>query len=79
MTILYTTMPLELVLEGIDREGPQYQEVEVAGAKLMLEQTGIAQGRVVRLLSTDPRDYLLAQYQPGTEVRFVPQFSTDEE
>jgi len=75
MTILYTPLPLELVLDGIDKEGPQYQEIEVAGAKLMVEQTGISQGRVVRLLSTDPRDYLLEQYQPGTEIRFMPYFS----
>ncbi len=74
MTILYTPMPLELVLEGIDKAGPQYQEIEVAGAKLMVEQTGIAQGRVIRLLSTNPQDYLTAQYQPGTEIRFRPYF-----
>jgi hypothetical protein len=71
-------MPLELVLEGIEKDGPQYQEIEVAGAKMLVEQTGIAQGRVVRLLSTDPGDYLLAQYQPGTEIRFVPRFIPDE-
>lgn len=75
MSIIYTPLPLELVLDGIDKAGPQYQEIEVAGAKLMVEQTGIAQGRVVRLISTDPRDYLQAQYQPGTEIKFVPYFS----
>lgn len=75
MMILYTPLPLELVLDGIDKEGPQYQEIEVAGAKLMVEQTGIDQGRVVRLLSTNPQDYLQQQYQPGTEIKFVPSFS----
>ena len=72
MSIIYTPMPLELVLEGIDKEGPQYQEIEVAGTKLMVEQTGMAHGRIIRLLSTNPADYLRPEYQPGTELQFVP-------
>ena len=76
MSIIYTPLPIELVLEGIDKEGPPYQEMEVNGVKLLVEQQSMDKCRVVRLLSTNPADFLKNEYQPGTELKFVPQFST---
>ncbi|MBU7005557.1 YlzJ-like family protein [Phosphitispora fastidiosa] len=75
MTLIYTPLPIEMVLEGIDRTGPQYQELEVQGVKLQVEQCGLDRCRIVRLISTNPMDYLKNEYQPGTELRFVPQFA----
>ncbi len=79
MSIIYTPLPIELVLEGIDKEGPQYQELEVNGVKLLVEQQGIDKWRVVRLISTNPADYLKNEFLPGTELRMVPQFTRDGE
>ncbi len=78
MSIIYTILPIELVLEGIDKEGPPYQEMEVGGVKLLVEQLSMGNCRVVRLISTNPMDYLRSEYQPGTELKFVPQFSPEE-
>ena len=79
MSIIYTPMPIELILEGIDKEGPQYQELEVGGAKLLVEQLNMDKCRVVRLISTNPADYLKNEFLPGTELKFIPQFSGQQE
>ncbi len=73
MSIMYTPMPIELILEGMEKERPPYQELEVGGAKLLVEQLGMHNYRVVRLISTDPMDYLKSEFQPGTELQFEPQ------
>ncbi|WP_418790158.1 YlzJ-like family protein [Phosphitispora sp. TUW77] len=75
MTVLYTPMPIELVLEGIDRVGSKHQEMEFQGVKLQVEQYDVDKCRIVRLISTNPMDYLKNEFQPGTEIRFVPQFT----
>lgn len=74
MSIIYTPLPIETVLDGIDKQDLKYQELEVGGAKLLVEQFGVDKCRVVRLISTNPADYLKNEFQPGTELRFVPQF-----
>ncbi|NLJ34051.1 MAG: hypothetical protein GX349_05615 [Firmicutes bacterium] len=70
--ILYTTMPLETVLQGLEDLHPSYLEMEVAGTRLVIEETGLGQGRIVRLLSTDPQDYLNPALQPGMVISFAP-------
>lgn len=76
MSIIHTPLPIEMVLEGIEKEGPQYQELEIGGTKLLVEPQGMDKCRVVRLLSTNPRDYLRKEFQPGAEISFVPQMSS---
>jgi len=76
VSIIYTPMPIEMILEGIEKEGPQYQEVEVKGAKLLVEQLNMETCRVVRLISTNPADFLKNEFQPGTELKFIPQFAS---
>lgn len=75
MSIIYTPLPIELILEGIDKEGPAYQEIEVNGVKLLVEQQAVDSCRVVRLLSSNPMDYLKNEFQPGTELKLIPQFT----
>ena len=45
--VLYTSMPLEIVLDGIDKKY-EYQEVQVNGIKLVIEPIGLNQGKIVR-------------------------------
>jgi len=74
--VLYTTMPLETVLEGFDQVQRRYLELEVdGGVRLLVEQTGANEGRIVRLISTDPQDYLQECYQPGRSIKFIPQLT----
>lgn len=63
--ILYTPMPVEAVLEGMEEFRPHYQELITGEARLLVEATGPGQGRVVRLISPRAQDYLDPRYQPG--------------
>lgn len=67
--LLYTAMPLELVLEGIDKTY-DFKEVELGNIKLLVEPIDMNRGRIVRLLSTNPQDYLNPKYTPGTILEY---------
>jgi hypothetical protein len=67
--LLYTLMPLETVLEGIDKKY-EYKEIDVDGVTLVVESVGINQGKIVRLLSSDPQDYLNPSFSPGKIITF---------
>jgi hypothetical protein len=52
-------MQLELVLEGFDDiKYPEYKEIKYKGVSLLVENTGNGKKRIVKLLSTNPYDYL---------------------
>jgi hypothetical protein len=70
--ILYTTMPLETVYQGLEDMRPSYLEVKLAGTMVVVEPISLEQGRIVRILSTDPQDYLNPGLQPGRVINFVP-------
>ncbi|NMA92373.1 MAG: hypothetical protein GX973_04550 [Firmicutes bacterium] len=68
--IIYTPLPLEWVLSGYDSFKPQYRELEYGEGRLIVEMLSPDQGRVVRLISPRPADYLVAENQPGTRIAF---------
>lgn len=71
--ILYTVMPIETVLEGLQPEDRRtFRDVPVGGVRLLVEEMSPGSGRIVRLLSTDPRDFLDPRYQPGSCLRLPP-------
>jgi len=63
--ILYTAIPLELVVEGIEK-GHNYKELELSGIKLLVEPVDVDRSRIVRIISTNPQDYLNPRLSPGT-------------
>ncbi|MGB9825643.1 MAG: YlzJ-like family protein [Desulfofundulus sp.] len=68
--ILYTPMQLELVFEGLEEmKHTPTREVNIGGMPLLIQDTGSGEGRVVRLLSTNPRDYLRSDLYPGAVIR----------
>lgn len=71
MTLLWTVLPMELVLDGWEKS-PVYEEVELAGATVVVERVSPLESRVVRLLSTAPADYLRPELQPGAMVSYKP-------
>lgn len=65
--ILYTPVQLELVLEGFDKtKYPEYREVKYKGVPVLVEEAGFGRKRIVKLLSTDPFDYLKPEMAPGS-------------
>ncbi|NLG80221.1 MAG: hypothetical protein GX492_10460 [Firmicutes bacterium] len=69
--ILYTVLPLELVLEGIDRERT-FTNVEINGINVVVEQVSANEAVIVRIISTDPQHFLDPSLQPGSRVRLTP-------
>ncbi|MGE5586465.1 MAG: YlzJ-like family protein [Bacillota bacterium] len=69
--ILYTVLPLELVLEGIDRERT-FTDVEVGGITMTIEQVSANEAVIVRIMSTDPQRFLDPALQPGSRLRLTP-------
>lgn len=70
--IIYSAMPIEQILEGIDTYRPMYHEVQMDGVTMLVEQTEGMEGKIVRLLSPNPQDYLNPRYAPGTKIMFRP-------
>ncbi|KNZ69334.1 hypothetical protein Tfer_1971 [Thermincola ferriacetica] len=69
--IIYMPWPAQDIFKQ-DNEQYKYQEIEVQGTKLLVEPIAMDQCRVVRVLSTDPQDYLKTEFQPGSELTFTP-------
>jgi hypothetical protein len=66
--ILFTIMPLELVYRQEPEDLLRLQEIRQKEAILLVEPCGNGLGRVVRLISSSPEDYLRPEYQPGQEL-----------
>jgi hypothetical protein len=71
MTI-YTAMPLELVLDGIQNEPGPFVEVTVQGVTMQLTPVAPGIGKIVRLLSAPLDCYLLSEYSPGRTICYYP-------
>ena len=72
-------MPLELVMEGSDSYEPVYTEMPWNnGGTLLVEEMGQNQAKVVRLISTDPQDYLNPAIQPGCMIEFKSQINKNQ-
>lgn len=73
--ILYTIYPPEYVLDDPEQAGGAvFQEVEVEGRKILLEIDGEGQGRISRLISTDPDDFLDPRWNPGNMIFWLKPF-----
>lgn len=67
--IFQTLYPASLVMS---RESAQAEQIEldIGGRRLVVEQVSPCQVRIVRLLSTDPADYLHPPWQPGMLITY---------
>jgi hypothetical protein len=73
--MLYTVMPLEMVLDGNETFQPTYTEIPLKnGGTLLVEETGQKTAKVVRLISSDPMDYLNPVIQPGSIINYQTTF-----
>ncbi|MHA7963091.1 YlzJ-like family protein [Paenibacillus sp. CAU 1782] len=67
---LYTTMPLELVLQNKEEERDEFLEVWSGGIRMQVVPVAPGVGRVVRLLECRLDDYLDPQYTPGSLIQY---------
>lgn len=74
--ILHSVMPMETVFANMDLvEKQELKEVVHGHVTMLVEPSGPFEGRIVRLISPDPQDYLKAHYAPGQTVRFQPDWN----
>lgn len=63
--MIYSIIPPEEIWDESNAD-PTFREVDINGCLMQVEQLTATRGRVVRLLSTDPQDFLNPSYQPGS-------------
>lgn len=61
---LWTVVPEEMIF-GQETYPEPYEEIEFSGTKMLVERISENQRRIVRIISSDPQDYLCADLQPG--------------
>lgn len=66
--ILYTTVPHDLIFQTPESEYHKQRVVDVDGVQLLVQETSSKDYQVVRVLSTNPNDYLTDKYTPGSIV-----------
>lgn len=67
--ILYTIMPEELIYPQNEEEGYRKQKiVDVNGVSLLVNETTPGEHHIVRVMSTNPNDYLSSDYEPGQRI-----------
>lgn len=56
-----------------------YEEIEVDGIQMLVQKSNVQpkQYEIVRLLSTNPQDYLNMRYQPGSIISSEYSFQTN--
>lgn len=67
--IIYTPVQLELVFDGMEESkfNPLREDL-IDGVPVLVEDVGGGRGKVIRVLSTDPLDYLRPEIAPGALV-----------
>jgi hypothetical protein len=64
--MFYTVIPIEDLLEGWEEEPPATVDIVVQGVLMQVEPLGNFSGRIVRIISSNPNDYIHPQYAPGS-------------
>ncbi len=68
--ILYTPMQLELVLAGFEQlDRASEREATIGGVPAVVKDAGGGKLELVRVLSTNPMDFLRRDLYPGAEVK----------
>jgi len=66
--ILYTPLPLEIVMKDADYK-PSYLQIPFSRGFIEVELISPVSAKVVRILSNDLNDYLQPHLQPGSEIK----------
>ncbi|MFZ7102569.1 MAG: YlzJ-like family protein [Peptococcaceae bacterium] len=71
MDVLYTTIPLDIVMDDKQAEGNYaFQDIEYHGIEMQVEALSWNKFKIIRLYSTDPVHYLDERLQPGSIISF---------
>lgn len=67
--LLWTIVPPDSIFPA-ENFNPVYNETRYHGIPMLVERVSPQQCQIVRLLSTDPQDYLRQDLQPGQLIDF---------
>ncbi|HHV93257.1 MAG TPA: hypothetical protein GXX47_01830 [Firmicutes bacterium] len=70
--MMWTIVPPEVIWEGAEEKPKDLMELNWQGVQVLVEPLEFGRGRIVKLLSTDPRDYLKPELAPGSVVSLLP-------
>lgn len=70
--ILHTMMPHEQVFPTNEEAFAKQKVIEAHGVQLVVQPYSNDQWQIVRLLSSDPNDYLNGKYAPGQLIAMKP-------
>lgn len=68
--VIYTIYPVEQVIREAEDKSPHYFTMQMDGRTFVMELCD-GHARIVRLMSTNPDDYLNPMWQPGSQVGFT--------
>ena len=71
--MMWTIMPPEMIWEGIEEKPKGLLQLSWRGTPVLVEPLEFGRGKIVKLLSTDPKDFLRPELQPGSVVDLMPQ------
>ena len=74
--IMYTLMPPELVFPASDDDFAKQTVVNINGVKVVIQPHSQHQWQIVRLLSSNPSDFLNEKFQPGQLIDIKPFFGS---
>ncbi|WP_223869483.1 YlzJ-like family protein [Paenibacillus sabuli] len=69
--MLYTTMPLEQVLDGLENQQDRSIMISQGGITMQVEPLAPGVGRIVRLIEAGLNDYLRPELTPGSPILFA--------
>lgn len=70
--IHHTLLPMESVFDGWDQPRSAPREVVINGVTMLVEPVNESEARIVRLISSNPQDFLNPSLQPGMTIAFGP-------
>ncbi|MGB9839745.1 YlzJ-like family protein [Thermovenabulum sp.] len=69
--ILYTPMPYEIIMEGFEKSNVNFKEILIdVDLKLIVEPMDNFSAKIIRIISSNPMDYLNPEFQPGKIILF---------
>lgn len=68
--MLYTSVPLEVVLNGLNEQPGPFVDIAIGGIRMQVEPLSPGIGRIVRLLECPLDAYLQPDLTPGTVIAY---------
>ena len=75
--ILYTQVPWEQVMGGLEHDVKPSQEIQIDGLLMEVQPLDNKRAQIVRLIHPDPNMYLNPRYAPGTVIIYQPSLTDD--